>query len=153
MKSNGKRKGKAGQDECLAIDAGIRVQGGSEHGCARAGYVAIGGGAGNDGIRHLGWHPRGHCRNSHSSVSSQDTRALDGDCRWHQRSLAALGGCKGQSTVEYALIMGAFLALVISLAALWHLFGEGTPVQHALAAASHHVSGVPIPFLADIFRY
>lgn len=49
--------------------------------------------------------------------------------------------------------MGAFLALVIGLGALWHFLGDGTPIEHALAAASHHINGVPVPFLADIFRY
>lgn len=51
------------------------------------------------------------------------------------------------------MITAALLAVVVGLAALWHGFGDGMVVQHALAAASHHLVGVPAPFLADIFRY
>lgn len=78
---------------------------------------------------------------------------MDRHCRRHQWALSRLRDEAGQSTVEYALVLAAFLALIIALGALWHFFSDGAPLHHALASASHHVSGVPLPFLADIFRY
>lgn len=55
--------------------------------------------------------------------------------------------------MEFAVVTAGLLALIAGLAALWHGLESGLVVQHALAAASHHLAGVPVPFLADIFRY
>lgn len=59
----------------------------------------------------------------------------------------------GQATVEYAVITGAFLVIAIALAALWRQVESGLLVEHALAAASHHVQLTAPGFLADIFLY
>lgn len=55
--------------------------------------------------------------------------------------------------MEFAVVTAALTGLIVGLAALWHGFEGGMVVRHALAAASHHLAGVPVPFLADIFRY
>lgn len=47
----------------------------------------------------------------------------------------------GQSTVEYAVVAAVFIAIVVALGALANVLGDGLFVQHALAAASHHVKG------------
>lgn len=46
----------------------------------------------------------------------------------------------GQSTVEYAIVFTAFLAVVAGLGALMGVVGDGLFVQHAVTSASHCVS-------------
>lgn len=58
----------------------------------------------------------------------------------------------GQSTVEFAVVTAAVLAVVIGLGALWRAFESGMFVEHALAAASHHVQGA-IGALVDVFMF
>ena len=60
---------------------------------------------------------------------------------------------QGQSTVEYAIIFAAFLALVIALGALWNLFDSGLVVDHALQSASHHLQEVAQGAWLDVFLY
>ncbi len=57
----------------------------------------------------------------------------------------------GQSTVEYAVIMAAFLTLIIALASLWQVLDRGVFVAHALASASHHLTGVFSGVVVDAF--
>lgn len=59
----------------------------------------------------------------------------------------------GQSTVEYAIILAAFLAVVLGLGALWHLFDTGLVVDHALQSVSHHLQQVSEGALIDVFLY
>ena len=47
---------------------------------------------------------------------------------------------KGQSTVEWAIVMAALIAVVIGLGCLWRLGDSGAFVQHALLSAPNHVS-------------
>lgn len=49
--------------------------------------------------------------------------------------------------------MAGFLALTVALSALWHAIGDGLFVEHALAAASHHVQGAAPGTIADVFLY
>lgn len=67
--------------------------------------------------------------------------------------MICFGNDKGQSTVEFAVITSGFVALIVALGLFWHALGDGLLVEHALAAASHHLQGVPIPNIADVFRY
>ncbi len=50
-------------------------------------------------------------------------------------------GTRGQSTVEYAVVLFAFLALVAALGALWHAGRDGKLLNLAIQAASHLCSG------------
>lgn len=50
-------------------------------------------------------------------------------------------GTSGQSTVEYAVVLCAFLALVTALGALWHAGRDGKLLSIAIQAASHLCSG------------
>lgn len=59
----------------------------------------------------------------------------------------------GQSTVEYALILAAFLAVLAAGGVVWNFLHEGTLVQHALMSASHHVQMTSLGSIADIFSY
>lgn len=60
---------------------------------------------------------------------------------------------EGQGTLEYAVVMFAFIAVVLGLGALWRLFDAGVPVQHALQGASHHIASVAPGAFADVFMY
>lgn len=64
-----------------------------------------------------------------------------------------LRGDDGQSTVEYALVCAAFVFIAIGLAALWHLFADGSVSQHALASASHHVGSGDGGAWGDVLSY
>lgn len=59
----------------------------------------------------------------------------------------------GQSTIEFALITFGFLSLVIAVSVLWHAFADGLFVEHALSSASHHLSGISLGVVGDVFLY
>lgn len=60
---------------------------------------------------------------------------------------------RGQSTIEYAVIMAAFAVILAGLAALLHAMQSGIFIEHALSVASHHVGSVVPAVVADIFLY
>ena len=55
--------------------------------------------------------------------------------------------------MEFAIVTAGFLAASAALAVLWHAFGDGMLVEHALAVASHHIQAVAPVTVADIFFY
>lgn len=57
----------------------------------------------------------------------------------------------GQSMVEYAVILAGFLALIMGMGVLWHLFDTGLVVEHALQSASHHLQDVAQGAWLDVF--
>lgn len=59
----------------------------------------------------------------------------------------------GQSSVEYAVVLFAFMAVVVALGAAWRLLAEGAVVNHALMNASHHVQEVSPGAMGDVFLY
>ena len=63
------------------------------------------------------------------------------------------GGGSGQSTVEYALVLGAFLAMVVVLGLLWHGVRDGLLVGAASEAASHGTGGGAVALLKDVLGY
>ena len=69
------------------------------------------------------------------------------------RRRVRLFGEAGQSTVEFAVITAAFLALALGIGALWHGFSGGMFVEHALSSASHHVGGAAPQAAADMLLY
>jgi hypothetical protein len=69
------------------------------------------------------------------------------------RRRVRLSGEAGQSTVEFAVITAAFLALALGIGALWHGFSGGMFVEHALSSASHHVGGATPQAAADMLLY
>lgn len=48
---------------------------------------------------------------------------------------------QGQSSVEYALVLFAFVAVVCALGALWHTGREGKLLRLTLEAASRSITG------------
>lgn len=55
--------------------------------------------------------------------------------------------------MEFALVVAAFLAVVVVLGALWQGLERGVFVDHALSSASHHVQMTAPGSLADAFLY
>lgn len=58
----------------------------------------------------------------------------------------------GQSTVEYAVILGVFMLAVVGLGALFQVVDDGMFVDHALSAASHHLR-LSAAGVVDVFAY
>lgn len=48
---------------------------------------------------------------------------------------------RGQSSVEYALVVIALLCMVLALGALWHAGRDGVLLNQAVGASSHQVGG------------
>lgn len=49
---------------------------------------------------------------------------------------------QGQSTLEYALVLGAFMVLILALGALWRLGAKGELQRLAESASSHIVDSL-----------
>ena len=60
---------------------------------------------------------------------------------------------RGQSSVVYAIVFAAFLAMVVGLGAVANLLESGLVLEHALQSASHHLNNVATAAWADIFLY
>ena len=52
-----------------------------------------------------------------------------------------LRGQRGQSTVEYVLVLLAFASMVMSMALVWHAGREGALLDRAVSASSHQTGG------------
>jgi hypothetical protein len=64
-----------------------------------------------------------------------------------------LGETSGQSTLEYALVLMAFLSMVAALGLLWHAARDGALVRMATDAATHQASGGTVPWLQDLLGF
>lgn len=62
-------------------------------------------------------------------------------------------GQRGQASVEYALVLLAFLASVVALAALWHAGRDGALVERAVEAASHSFASGLVGGAKDLVLY
>lgn len=69
-----------------------------------------------------------------------DPGALGRCCRNRARCLLiGLRNDSGQSTVEYAVVAAALIAIVVALGALSGFLRDGALIQHVIASASHAV--------------
>ncbi len=60
---------------------------------------------------------------------------------------------RGQGTVEFAVVLFGFLALLAALGVLWRSVQDGLLVSHALQSASHHLETVAPGVVSDVFLY
>ena len=60
---------------------------------------------------------------------------------------------RGQSTVEYALVVLAFLAALVALGLMWHAVREGAFQRLSQDAASHSLAGGLAGLLRDIVLF
>ncbi len=70
-----------------------------------------------------------------------------------QSLMRAVRGMRGQSTLEYLLIMSAFAVLVAALALLWRCAQAGKLQEIAVAAASHSSGEGVVAALKDVLGY
>ena len=49
--------------------------------------------------------------------------------------------CRGQSTVEYVLVLSVFLAMLLARGAVWTAVGAGGLARLGESASSHSLSG------------
>lgn len=49
--------------------------------------------------------------------------------------------CRGQSTVEYVLVLSAFLAMLLAFGAVWKAMGAGGLARLGESASSHSLLG------------
>lgn len=137
-----------------------------------ASQTGVRAGAGDDRVRDFGGRFSGNRHSCDNSVPPQTRRTLERHRKWNQQLVEngfltrgkfatahfrrALKGLaddqRGQSTVEYALVFAAGLAIVVAVGALSHVVGDGTFVEHAVTAASHNLGGV-LGGAADVFSY
>ena len=60
----------------------------------------------------------------------------------------------GQSTLEYALVLMAFVSMVVAMGALWHAAHDGSLLERARRYASHNLEeGVSLELLQDASAY
>ena len=64
-----------------------------------------------------------------------------------------LRSASGQATVEFALVMAAFIALLAGLGALAHFTSSGDLAQHAAEGASHAVGSGDAGAWFDVLAY
>ncbi len=57
-----------------------------------------------------------------------------------RKTLAGEWGERGQSTVEYALIVFAFMASIVGLGAIWHGARDGVLLRLCTESLSHELS-------------
>ncbi len=60
---------------------------------------------------------------------------------YFRRNKQLIASVRGQSSVEYAVVLGAILCIVVVLGALSSVVSDGVFIQHSIAAASHNVQG------------
>lgn len=64
-----------------------------------------------------------------------------------------LGDESGQSTLEYALVLMAFLSTLAALGLMWHATRDGAILHLATEAASHQASGGTVSWLQDLLGF
>ena len=103
----------------------------------------------NHRVCDLGRSACGDCDYRDHCLQAQARRAVERDLQWHQQLVADESG---QSTVEYALVFTALLAVLAGAGALMGVLGDGLFVQHAVTSASHCVSA-SIGGITDAFCF
>lgn len=59
----------------------------------------------------------------------------------------------GQSTLEYLLMLVAFIAMIGALALVWHAARDGRLLDLASGAASHGAGGSGVAMLKDVLQF
>ena len=114
---------------------------------------------GEETVRVVGGQAPGAVGGETSGAAGRGASGAVARCRLRLRLAGSLRrrvrlfGEGGQSTVEFAVITAAFLALALGIGALWNGFSGGMFVEHALSSASHHVGGATPQAAADMLLY
>lgn len=74
-------------------------------------------------------------------------------CRGSRPARGGLDDSVGQSTVEYLIVLGAFVAVIGAIGLLWHAGRDGVLVGLATHSASHGVEQGSVALLKDVLGY
>lgn len=80
-------------------------------------------------------------------------RHLANECVGPRVALCRVGDGGGQSTVEYLLVLAAFVSAIGALGLLWHAGRDGVLVNLATASASHGFGQGSVSLLKDVMEY
>ncbi len=58
-----------------------------------------------------------------------------------RKGVAGASDERGQSTVEYALVLLAFLSMLLAMGGLWHVARDAVLLDRAVEASSHQLGG------------
>lgn len=70
-----------------------------------------------------------------------------------QTTCGVLFDTKGQSTVEYALVLFAFLAIVVALSRVVSYAGDGRLYATIIGSGSHSLEGDVLSVFQDVLLY
>lgn len=77
---------------------------------------------------------------------------IDGAVMKHVRTYCKLQDTSGQSTVEFAIVLGALLSILIALGLFNSLFSDGKIFDHVVVSASHNISQA-VQGIVDVFAF
>lgn len=77
--------------------------------------------------------PKNHQASTQACVQAKTIEA---------RRAASKHGGSGQASVEYAVVLVGFLALIIALGTLHSFLEEGALIEHALQSSSHAIERI-----------
>ena len=97
-------------------------------------------------------HCKRHPRALEGAIARRFERGRRADAHFRRVLMGFASDERGQSTVEYAVVLAASLAVVVGLGMLWGAVDGGMFVQHAVASASHNIQGMA-GSVADVFCY
>ena len=60
---------------------------------------------------------------------------------------------RGQSCVEYVLVVLAFLSMVVAWGVVWHAGRNGRLLDRAVEASSHHLGGDVLGSFRDVLLF
>lgn len=77
---------------------------------------------------------------------------IDGGVMRHVRTYCKLQDTTGQSTVEFAIVLGALLSILIALGLFNGLFSDGQIFDHIVVSASHNIT-LAVQGIVDVFAF
>ena len=79
--------------------------------------------------------------------------AKDDESHLVQTTCGVLFDTKGQSTVEYALVLFAFLAIIVALSRVVSYAGDGRLYTTIIGSGSHSLEGDVLSIFQDVLLY
>lgn len=77
---------------------------------------------------------------------------IEGVVMKHITTYCKLQEKSGQSTVEFAIVLGALISILIALGLFNGLFSDGKIFDHVIVSASHNISQA-VQGVVDVFAF